>query len=484
MAGPRIITNSLPIAFTGEVYSYRVQAIEETPPLTWSATGLPTGLVINSQTGEISAGVGDIPSSEVGVHTVSVTLTDSVSVDIADVTIEVNPADVQRVNTLILDPRLETLIATWDIGVTREDVTAHFSRRAWSSPAMSPSPMNLRDYQVHTADQITFIDFSDPDNVGSNDYRTLKEVLDDLISGSSLPTITPSGSGVDLIQSSGGNYLSNSLVPGRNVTISARPSPNTHDIEIGFYQSAMPDRNDRIFPTVKVVGQWYFGSPALSPDASPNKVGGVTAHNGKHLYPFYTLSAIDRHGYPHNQHRWLNGSPESPLNNSGFNGYEEGYAIPANSAFGQTFNFKFTGALKNTNASNFVEFVFEPNVQISPTPTYSPSPAADYRMIFNSRQLGITWTGWYPFSFSGEVTFNSYTDVTWTGQFLVRNTVGDVVINNVCGGTDSSGFDYEAGTLLGIRFRLDRWNNLHAWNSTYQGLGSLGVIKTVEIEPV
>jgi MYXO-CTERM domain-containing protein len=62
-ADPTITTNALPNGAVGRAYSFRVQATDPANPprasaardvLTWSATNLPAGLMINSGTGEIS----------------------------------------------------------------------------------------------------------------------------------------------------------------------------------------------------------------------------------------------------------------------------------------------------------------------------------------------------------------------------------------------------------------------------------------------
>ncbi len=73
IAGPAITitTSSLPVATVGAAYSAAVVATGGIPPLTWSATGLPTGLAI-SPTGAISGTAGAPGSS-----TVTVTVKDS-----------------------------------------------------------------------------------------------------------------------------------------------------------------------------------------------------------------------------------------------------------------------------------------------------------------------------------------------------------------------------------------------------------------------
>ncbi|RKY14848.1 MAG: hypothetical protein DRP82_03115, partial [Planctomycetota bacterium] len=69
-----IATTSLPDAVEGTFYSYTVTAAGGRPAkYQWSATGLPTGLDIDSATGEIS---GTPVSGTAGSYAVTVTVTD------------------------------------------------------------------------------------------------------------------------------------------------------------------------------------------------------------------------------------------------------------------------------------------------------------------------------------------------------------------------------------------------------------------------
>jgi hypothetical protein len=75
VVGPLTVTSTtLPNGVVGSPYSATVAASGGTPPYTWSATGLPTGLSINSSTGVISGS-----TSQSGASTVTVTAQDSTS---------------------------------------------------------------------------------------------------------------------------------------------------------------------------------------------------------------------------------------------------------------------------------------------------------------------------------------------------------------------------------------------------------------------
>ncbi|MBZ5582338.1 MAG: putative Ig domain-containing protein [Acidobacteriia bacterium] len=73
-AGPQITTASLPARPATSPYSASLAASGGTPPYTWSQTGLPAGLSINTSTGEISG----TPSAD-GSSNVTVSITDSTS---------------------------------------------------------------------------------------------------------------------------------------------------------------------------------------------------------------------------------------------------------------------------------------------------------------------------------------------------------------------------------------------------------------------
>jgi hypothetical protein len=69
---PSITTASLPNGTVGQSYSGSVAATGGTTPYTWSATGLPAGLSLDSSSGAISG----IPTAS-GTSTVTVTVTDA-----------------------------------------------------------------------------------------------------------------------------------------------------------------------------------------------------------------------------------------------------------------------------------------------------------------------------------------------------------------------------------------------------------------------
>jgi hypothetical protein len=71
-----ITTASLPGAQEGVAYSTTLQATGGTPPYSWSASGLPSGLTVNATTGVIS-GTPDPGTSAGSPYSVGVTVTDS-----------------------------------------------------------------------------------------------------------------------------------------------------------------------------------------------------------------------------------------------------------------------------------------------------------------------------------------------------------------------------------------------------------------------
>ena len=66
---------SLPIAVINQPYSFRLYAHNGNPPYVWSASGLPDGLIINPQTGEISG----IPTTNADSSFVQVSISDDKS---------------------------------------------------------------------------------------------------------------------------------------------------------------------------------------------------------------------------------------------------------------------------------------------------------------------------------------------------------------------------------------------------------------------
>lgn len=66
---------SLPTATINQAYSYTLKANNGTPPYVWSASGLPDGLTLNSQTGEISG----TPSAQAQTSFVQVSVSDQTS---------------------------------------------------------------------------------------------------------------------------------------------------------------------------------------------------------------------------------------------------------------------------------------------------------------------------------------------------------------------------------------------------------------------
>jgi len=66
---------SLPAAALNKSYSYTLNANNGTPPYVWSASGLPDGLGVNSQTGEISG----IPTAKASSSFIQISVSDSSS---------------------------------------------------------------------------------------------------------------------------------------------------------------------------------------------------------------------------------------------------------------------------------------------------------------------------------------------------------------------------------------------------------------------
>jgi hypothetical protein len=69
---PSIVSDSLPTAVSGETYSATLAAAGGTSPYTWSATGLPAGVTLDADTGELAG-----TPTAAGTHAVKLTLTDA-----------------------------------------------------------------------------------------------------------------------------------------------------------------------------------------------------------------------------------------------------------------------------------------------------------------------------------------------------------------------------------------------------------------------
>jgi uncharacterized membrane protein len=69
---PSIVSDSLPTAVSGETYSATLAAAGGTSPYTWSATGLPEGVTLDADTGDLSG-----TPTAAGTHAVKLTLTDA-----------------------------------------------------------------------------------------------------------------------------------------------------------------------------------------------------------------------------------------------------------------------------------------------------------------------------------------------------------------------------------------------------------------------
>ncbi|MBR0091108.1 MAG: putative Ig domain-containing protein [Lachnospiraceae bacterium] len=86
ITAPSVTTPTLPSGGVGTAYTAMLSA-KGTAPFTWSATGLPAGLSINSSTGEISG-----TPTESGTFTVNVTATNSAGNDTKTLTLNIVPA--------------------------------------------------------------------------------------------------------------------------------------------------------------------------------------------------------------------------------------------------------------------------------------------------------------------------------------------------------------------------------------------------------
>jgi hypothetical protein len=163
MATLSILTTSLPRAFVGVAYQSRLQAGGGVGPYTWSASGLPSGMFLNAVNGKLTAASGALKTADVGTRSVSATIIDANgSAASVSLSLELNPSSRRRTAELVLDPRLETLLALVDTGVLdRETLTSHFS----STPTVTQINTNgvyIGDSFVHTAAQILYSDASSP----------------------------------------------------------------------------------------------------------------------------------------------------------------------------------------------------------------------------------------------------------------------------------------------------------------------------------
>ena len=159
MADLRIISQTLPLAFAGDAYSVRLQALGGTPPYTWSlqAGTLPTGLSLDGTSGELTAAISTLLATEVGDHSLTFRVTDNVAAthDLV-VTLTLRPANYRRTSVLMLDPRLENLLSIWDVGVaSRAQVIAHFAQAPFQSAMLSGGEW-IQDGCLHWADQICY----------------------------------------------------------------------------------------------------------------------------------------------------------------------------------------------------------------------------------------------------------------------------------------------------------------------------------------
>lgn len=473
----KIITAALPVAFVGTAYSVRAQTRgAETGDLTWGAVGLPTGFSFSSS-GVLSASPLALTGTSVGVYPITLSVNDTVTTNQVSFDLTVRPAEYLRARPLVLDPRLENLLKLYEIGgITREDITAHFRGRAHPTILLESPYKYAIDKLVHSASDISFEDLSLSPS-GSPDTRSVKDVITEILNTTSVVTVDSLADGEDIYTGLVSNaHQFRGLRPGTNTQITARPN----DLEISYLASSIPAANtsgisnsivSNILPTLSIPGDWRAGNQNASPD-TPNISPSPINHNGAHLYPCGTFSAYDVKRYPHNGHRRIAGV--SIASHSGFYGYADGYHIAENAIAGKTLKFLVQGLIKVVRPDTFVEFVFEPDVRLSP-PVHSPSPLADQRMVFFTDELGTYWTDdeYRPCVFSGTVTFTNYNSWQWNGLFEITGLSGQVIYSMPMGGAKiNSNFSYQNGALLGIRYRIDCIANKHAWNNTFQGIGN------------
>jgi hypothetical protein len=163
MATLSILTTSLPRAFVGVAYQTRVQSNGGTGPLTWAAANLPTGVFINSANGKLTAGSGQIVTTDVGSRSISVSVVDALgAVASRSIPLSILPKTTLRVADLVLDPRLEALLALVDTGVLdRSKLTSHFSGTP-TGTQLNAQGLYLGDTFAHTAAQIQYSNARSP----------------------------------------------------------------------------------------------------------------------------------------------------------------------------------------------------------------------------------------------------------------------------------------------------------------------------------
>ena len=159
MADLRIISQTLPLLFVGDDYAVRLQARGGTAPYTWTldSGALPNGVSLDASTGELSASAVDLLATDVGDFTPTFLVTDAVATTSSlSVTLTLRPASYRRVSAVLLDPRLESLLSIWDVGVaSRAQIVAHFAQGP-AYTAMTPAGLFKEDVCVHYADQICY----------------------------------------------------------------------------------------------------------------------------------------------------------------------------------------------------------------------------------------------------------------------------------------------------------------------------------------
>ncbi len=477
----RIITTALPVAFVNGTYSTRLQIVDAaTGNTSWSVTGLPSGLSYSASTGVISGSPGGITGELVGTYAITAEVDDGVDSDSLSVDLIIRPKESQRVAALVLDPRLETLLNLFDEqGITREYISAHFSRKPVSTILLRSPNVLVMDEQVHSASQVSYADLSvsPPD---SPDTRSVKDVLDTLIGSTSLVQVESISDSADIYTGFSANTHSfRGLRDGTQTSVVL--SANSNDVRVDHRQSSFFSSTiSRLLPHIRIPGTWRCGHIDTSPDGpfSPTN----TAFYGAHLYPYWTFSALNIKGFPHFGHTQIAGT--SVQNPSHYRGYADGYPVARNAVIGRKLFFKATGLTKIVDPNTFIEFIFEPD--IGSPPIYSPSPAADFRMICNSDPVGVFWTDdqYRPITVEGSISFTNYNSWSWEADFSIAGLNNQVIYSkHVFGRKDDANYSYQDGALLGIRYRIDVLPNLHIWDETYQGIGNELLWRFFEMGP-